>query len=239
MPNELTVGGLPEREFLMEIETLLRVGRAEDAANRLKTLLDGLCGPGCPLPTRFLTVGPKDVRLTGWNELPERIAEYDQRGKNITAIGIDFSSPRHCNRKPDENGLLDPHIETNFYTDGDGWPFSISDRAGLLECYQKSRPKWLGAPGWQGMFEEIDDTIAVEGIADLYGAAFRLQGTQDPTMNQRPAGVLGACYAAVLVHLAVRDFAPRNVLPRPMAVIVGSNEDYPFFNAPAFAAQGA
>ncbi len=236
MADDLIIGGLPEPEFRWEIEMYLRVGKADDAANRLKTLMEGFCGPGRPLPARFLTIGPEDVELDGWNNLPQAIEEYDKRGNNITAIGIDFSSPSHLGSFPDENGLLEPHIETNYYTDFVEWPFSTSDRTGLLGCYQSNISRWLGKPKWVGHFEELDDTISVKGIADLYGAVYRINRT-NPTTDEQQARVLGACYVAVLVHLAVRDFAPRNVLPRPMAVIVGSNDDYPFFHAPAFAAR--
>jgi hypothetical protein len=232
----ILVGGVPEGDFRIEIETLLRVGRADDAADRLRALLEGLCGSGRPLPGRFLTVEPKHVRLAGWDELPKRIAEYDRRGKSITAIEIAFSSPRHHALTPDATGSLDPHIETSFYCDGGAWPFSTCDRDGLLACYAANRGKWLGHPKWRGQFEEIDDTVSVKGIADLYGAVFRLTA-DGTTLDDQQARVVGACYVAVLVYLAVRDIAPRSVLPRPMAMFVGSNQDYPFFNAPAFAAQ--
>jgi hypothetical protein len=85
-------------------------------------------------------------------------------------------------------------------------------------------------------FEEIDDTISVKGVDDLYGALYKMDRKQ-ATTDEQQAAVLGACYVAVLLHLNVRDFAPRNILPRPMAVIVGSNEDYPFFQAPVFTAR--
>ena len=51
--------------------------------------------------------------------------------------------------------------------------------------------------------------------------------------------MLGASYIAVLVHLAVRETALRHGLPRPLAVLVGSNESYPFFDAPVIAASDA
>jgi hypothetical protein len=237
MVDKVIVGGVPARMFLMEIETLLREGRADEAADRLKGMLGGLCGEGLPLPGRFLTVRPQDVGIAGWEALPERIEEYDRRGAPITAIGIDFSWPGHQGRKPDENGWLDPHIETNFYCDGEEWPFSSCDRAGLLACYQRPGATWLGSPKWQGQFEELDNTISVEGIGDLYGAVYRVSATYPRRDAEEQARVVGACYVVVLVYLAVRDFAPREILPRPMAVIVGSNEDYPLFTAPVFAAR--
>lgn len=231
MWDKLKVGGLPEAVFLKEIETLLRVGWADEAASRLKTLLQDRCGPDRPLPSRFLTIQPADIELQGWHDLPHRIAEYDKRGKTITAIGIDFSWPGHRGLKPDETDCLDPLIETNYYTD-DPFPFSTADRAGLFKGYTGFRH------AWQGRFEEIDDTIAIKGIGDLYGALF-VPATDRPafTTVHQIAHVIGCCYVVALVHLAIRDVAPRHVLPRPMAVIVGSNQEFPFFNAAVYAAR--
>jgi hypothetical protein len=228
MDTDLTIDELSDREFCSEIEVLLRVGKADEAAGRLKTLLTGFCGSGHPLPARFLTVHPRDLDLVGWRDLTGRVKECEQNGKTISAIEIDFSSPSHFAVSPDQNGHLNPCIETMFFCD-DIWPFSTSDRAGLLAGYSQSGSEW------QGNFEDIDNTISIEGIADLYGATFLLRHAA--TTETRQARMLGACYVAVLVHLAIRDFAPRDVLPRPMAVIVGSNEDYPYFSAPAFAAR--
>jgi hypothetical protein len=228
MPVELVVNGLPEREFLKEIEGLLRKDQADAAVNRLKPLLGHVCGSGRPLPSRFLTVSPKNIELLGWSDLPTSIADYDRRGNKISAIGIDLSWPGHIGREPNDDGLLDPVIETNFYTD-DMWPFSTSDRDGLLAGYDQY------SCAWQGGFEEIDDTVQIGGISDLYGAVYLLKGTSDT--ESQTARVLGACCIVVLIYLALRDFAPRDVLPRPMAVILGSNEEYPFFKAPVFSAR--
>lgn len=233
----LTIDGMPESDFRIHVETLLRAGKAGDAAARLTALLGDLSGPGRPLPERFLTVSPQDVRLAGWNDLPQRIHDYDRPGKAITAIEIAFSSPSHRNLRPDSSGSMDPHFETTYYRDDVEWPFSACDRDGLLECYAPSRGKWLGNPKWRGQFEEIDETVSVQGIADLYGAVFRLTEIEQAHEDDMRARVVGASYVAVLVHLAIRDFAPRGVLPRPMAVFVGSNQDFPFYHAPAFAAR--
>ena len=228
MLNELVVDGLPEREFCKEIEDLLRGDEADVAADRLKLLLSAVCGPGRPLPSRFLSVSPKSIELIGWSNLPARITDYDRGDNEISAIGIDLSWPGHIGLEPNDDGLLDPVIETNFYSD-DAWPFSTSDRAGLLSGFDQY------SCAWQGGFEEIDDTVQINGISDLYGAVYLLKGITEP--ESQTARVLGACYIVVLIYLALRDCAPRDVLPRPVAVILGSNEDYPYFNAPVFAAR--
>jgi hypothetical protein len=228
MSDRLVVGGLPEDEFRREIEDLLRRDEADAAADRLRSLLSAVCGPGRPLPARFLTASPKSIEFPGWFKLPARIAEYDNKVSKISAIGIDLSSPGHIGQKPSDGGFLDPVIETNFYSD-DIWPFSTSDRVGLLAGYSQY------SCAWQGGFKEIDDTVQINGIADLYGAVYLLKEAAET--ESQTARVLGACFIVVLIYLALRDFAPRDVLPHPLAVILGSNEDYPYFSAPVFAAR--
>ena len=228
MVDELIIDGLSDRDFCKEIEDLLRRDEADAAADRLKSLLGAVCGPDRPLPSRFLTVDPKSIELIGWLNLPASITNYDRGDSKISAIGIDLSWLGHIGREPNDDGLLDPVVETNFYTD-DMWPFSTSDRAGLLSGYDQY------SCAWQGGFEEIDGTVQINGISDLYGAVYLLKGITEP--GSQTARVLGACYIVVLIYLALRDSAPRDVLPRPMAVILGSNEDYPYFNAPVFAAR--
>ena len=170
----------------------------------------------------------KRCRSGGFSDLAAGIEAYDRQGKRITAIEISFSSPSHRRRVPDEHGYLDPHMETGFYCDDADYPFSTLDRASLLHCYAPNRGKWLGNAKWQGAAEDVDDVITVTGIGDLYGAVFRLTKSGSGADEQQ-GRVLGACYLAVLVHVAVRDCAALHALARPMAVIVGSNQDYPFF----------
>lgn len=226
----VSIDGLEEPEFRWQVETLLRVGKADEAFARLKTLLPELCGDKHPLPDHFLTANPAQITLEGWNDLSLRIKEYDQPGKDITAIGIDFSSPSHFGEKASDGGFLDPHLETNFYSD-QCCPFSTADRTRLLEYYNPNKSRWLGGPKWGGCFEEIDDTLSVKGLGELYGAVSLCSKLPNPTDADKQAKVVGACFVAVLLHLAVRNSIAEKRLPRPMAVIVGSNDDYPFFNA--------
>jgi hypothetical protein len=43
---------------------------------------------------------------------------------------------------------------------------------------------------------------------------------------------LAACTSAILLHLAVKRTIETQGVPKPLAVLVGSNEDFPFFDAP-------
>lgn len=236
MLADITIDGMVEDEFRHAIETLLREGNADQAAKWLKSRLQAVCGDGLPLPERFLAVSPADVTVTGWEDIPSRLKRLDAAGSPVTAIGIDLSDPGHIGLAPDPSRLMPPHIETHFYTD-EAWPFSRSDRAGLLKGYEG------GAARWTGRFADVDDTIAIEGVDDLYGAVFALEhrcrAPGNVTDTEDRAYMLGASYIAVLVHLAVRETALRQGLPRPLAVLVGSNEFYPFFDAPVIAASEA
>lgn len=229
MLAEVTIDGMVEDEFRQAIETLLREGNADHAAKWLKSRLEAVCGDGLPLPARFLAVAPADITVTGWEDIPGRLERLDAIGSPITALGIDLGDP-------EETGSMTLHVETRFYTD-DGWPFSRYDRARLLAGYEGT-----GARPWAGSLADVDDTIGIEGIDDLYGLVLGLEYRRrdgEVSSTELRAHMLGASYIAVLVHLAVRETALQCGLPRPMAVLVGSNESYPCFDAPVIAAPDA
>lgn len=220
------IDGQSERAFRDGVEALLRQGEAEKALARLMPLLAPYCSDFGPFPARCLALTRRDVVVNGWDEAIARIAELERGGAaRITAIGVDISWPGHRDSRPDAEGALDPDIETNFYTDS-AWPFSTSDRAGLLAGYSGD------ASAWQGDFEDIDSAITVAGLGGLYGAIWRLKAKDARWIDEDRAAALAAMVVQTLLHLAVRDSAPLDALPRPMAILVGSNEDYPYFDAP-------
>lgn len=231
MTLQVSIQGKSEAEFRSGIQNLLREGRPDEALSCLRDLLAPLCHPAGILPDRFLSVGPADIELFGWNSLAAKIAALSQGGQTITALGIDFSHPSHFGLRPDSTGSLEPIIETNYYSDS-AWPFSTAERGGLVAgCAD-----W--GCEWGGSFEDIDDALSVSGMGDLYGAIFLLaERIRSPLSSDEEiqAHLLGACFVATLLHLKVRDHAIQNPPPWKLALIVGSNEDYPFFNAPVFA----
>ena len=236
MLAEITIDGMVDEEFRHAIEVLLREGQAEQAETWLRSRIALVSGPGLPLPERFPQITSADLLITGWEDIAGRLAHLDALGAPITAIGIDLSDPGHIGLSPDPSGLMPPHVETHYYSD-DAWPFSRSDRASLLGGYVGAASRWADR------FVEVDDTIGIAGIDDLYGAVFALEQRcrpgGDASEEERRAYMLGASFIAVLAHIAVRDTAMREGLPRPMAVLVGSNESYPFVAAPAVAAPDA
>ena len=65
-------------------------------------------------------------------------------------------------------------------------------------------------------------------MSALYGAvtAASIARNQDDAAGD--AYVLAACTSAIVLHLAVRKAIRTKGLPKPLAVLVGSNEDIPF-----------
>lgn len=233
MLADVMIDGQREDDFRQSIETMLRQGDADLAAARLQPLLEPLCGEGLPLPARFATVSASDLAVTGWDAVLARIADFDAAGTVITAVGADLSAPVHFGIAPDDQGLLDPIVETNFYTDA-AWAFSQCDRDALLGGYTAYGCEW------QGGFEHIDDCLRVTGVADLYGAVValeeRVRGAGPASEDERSAHLLASSLFAVLFHQALRDTVPDALAARNTAVVVGSNESFPFFDAPAVAA---
>lgn len=225
-------GAADDQAFRHELEAALRDGEPDTALARVRGALATLAQGGSTLAERCLAIGPEDITVAGWAALAGRVRALDRPGKPITAIGIDLSDPgAHSDRRPDATGRLDPHIETNYFSD-DAFSFSGSDRKALLAGYLGSGSKW------QGCFVDIDNTISIEGLADLYGPIYALERMHARGRNGGPdfeMAVVGSSYVAVLVHVAVLDAVRRQGLPRPMAVLVGSNESYPYFDAPAIA----
>ncbi|MCB2047351.1 MAG: hypothetical protein KDE32_03895 [Novosphingobium sp.] len=229
MPEEIIIDGLEEHAFRRSIENMLRNGRADEAVERLKKLLPECAGEGKVLPGRLLELSPEDINLAGWDRLADRVNEYSRASTPITAIGIGIGDPADLGIEPDAEGNLRPPLATSFYSDAT-FPFSETDRADLLEGYSA-----FGCE-WQGDHDRIDDTLAIEGIDDLYGAIVRLENdvanSDDPDSEDIRAGAIGACYLGVMVWQAARRAVIEKGLPRPMAILLVNSDAYPFFDAP-------
>lgn len=214
------------RNFAQRLEAMLREGEPEAALALVRQGLEAIADNGLPIVDIALATDPDALVLTGWDEVRQAIAREDARGKPITALGIDFSWPGHIGLQPDANGHMAPHIETNLYADLSDVAFSAASRAEMLEGYSGFGSKW------QGCFVDIDDLIGIEGLSALYGPVADEAGNRDSDDAAGDAYVLAACTSAILLHIAVKRAIVAGALPRPMAVLVGSNEDFPFFDAP-------
>lgn len=213
------------RAFAKRLEAMLREGEPEAALALVHQGLAVMADNRLPIVDIALATDPGALVLTGWDDVAQAISSEEARGKTITALGIDFSWPGHVGLQPDANGQMAPHIETNLYADLNDMAFSKASRADILEGYSRSGSRW------QGCFVEIDDLIGVEGLSALYGPVAEA-GDRDSDDAAGDAYVLAACTSAILLHIAVKRAIAAGALPRPMAVLVGSNEDFPFFDAP-------
>ncbi|MBV1918942.1 MAG: hypothetical protein KUG65_12900 [Sphingomonadaceae bacterium] len=229
MPEEITINGLEEHAFRRSIETMLRNGRADQAADELRALLPAYAGDDKVLPARLLEITVDQLKFTGWDQIATKIDEYGRTESPITAVGIGIGDPEDMGIYPDANGHLTPPLETSFFSDAT-YPFSETDRDDLLEGYSSYGCEW------QGDYDKADKTLAIEGIDDLYGAIAALENqvstSAQPSAQDICAGAVGACYLGVLVFQAARDAAVKQGLPRPLVVLLVNSDAYPFFDAP-------
>lgn len=220
-------GSIAARDaFLKELEGVMRSGEPEIALERARTRLSAISGANPRLGELAMETDFHDVTLKGWHELGARLEEVDRLDEPVTALGIDLSWPGHAGTKPDALGKLAPSIETNYYADLSTLAFSAADRPSLLSGYSTYGSEW------QGAFLDLDSLISVDGLDELYGAvqvANKDAGKDDAGGD---AHALSAAIAAILLHLAVKHTIEQRGLPRKLAVLVGSNEDYPYFDAP-------
>ena len=111
---------------------------------------------------------------------------------------------------------------------------ALTSRAALLEGYGP-----YGAE-WQGGMADIDNLLSITGLEQVYGVVYPLVETvgaaAEPDPLDADAMRLGAAFVAVRVHQAVARAITLLGLPRRLTVIVGSNESYPFYDAPVVSA---
>lgn len=227
--STITVDGLNEETFRRVIEGRLRLGKPDEAIDKLRLLLVPYAGPGRILPERFLTVQSADLHISGWDALGDAIARLDQPGWPITAVSVAFGWPGEDLPRPDPEGRLKPLIDTGFFTDR-AYPFSHSSREDLLDGYSYHGCTWADET------EAVEQVLSLEGIDDLHGALAgleaRLLDSEEPDDEEIRAGSLGACLLSALLVKAVGERVERDGLPRPLCVMAGSNGVYPYFDAP-------
>lgn len=225
----ITIDGLIEEDFRRSIQNRLREGRPNLALERLRGLLAPYAGPGRILPERFLTVDAADFSLIGWDTLGDAVCQHERPDHPVTGLSIAFGWPGDDTPELDAEGGLQPHIETSYYTD-EAFPFSRCKREDLLEGYS------FHGCTWSGDSVATDTTLSLEGIDDLHGALAKLEArllaSDEPDEDDIRAGSLGACLLSALLVQAVTERIARDGLPRPLCVMAGSSEVYPYFDAP-------
>jgi hypothetical protein len=227
--NAIVIGGLNEEDFRRSIENRLREGRAGLAIDRLRGLLEPYAGEGKILPERFITVAPQDLVLRGWEGLGDALRRRDLPGHLISAISVSFGWAGEEPPVPDAEGRLNPPIEIGYYSDN-AFPFSQSTRDDLLGGYSSFGCTWTGDA------ESTDSALGLDGIDDLHGALAQLEArllaSDAPDEDGIRAGSLGSCLLSALLVQAVTDRIAADGLPRPLCVMAGSNDVYPYFDVP-------
>ncbi|RVQ65294.1 hypothetical protein EKN06_13730 [Croceicoccus ponticola] len=215
--------------FLGDVEALLRRGQPDVAASILESQLGDLAEEGDELAKLCLKVPVSAIRLVGWEQLAEKLKKFDRPDKRITALSVDISAPFEMPLLEQKHGnFYEPDLDTVFYSDS-AFPFSGAHREDLLDCYT---PK--GGP-WSGGFEHVDATIAVRGMGGIYGEVLLAQRRCRPDDHNDPmeqdSAVLASAFVAVRLHQAIKSTAEGRGMPRPMMLMVGNNESFPYFDA--------
>lgn len=206
-----------ERAFRDKIERLLRDGEADAALAEIDLCLREISAT--PFAALALGVDRAEVMLTGWEGLASRIAALDAHGQPITAIAIDFAG------LDGEDAAAPATLECSYYCD-EVFPFSKSDRTKLDAACGRSGPRWRGS------HEHADRDLGLSGLGQLH-VAYRavlphIERGELSELADYDAPRLCAMRAAVLLHIAVARAIAEHGLPRPLTVLCGGDEHFPY-----------
>ncbi|WP_066553167.1 hypothetical protein [Croceicoccus bisphenolivorans] len=216
-----------ERAFRGRVEGMLRDGEPDLALAEIDARLNDISAS--PFARLAMTVDPDSVKVTGWGSIGRNIESLDLHGQPISAVSIDFADPAAAGRVSDSDMKMRPVLETSYYCD-DVYAFSTSDRATINSGYGRAGSRW------QGGYEHLDREVNVTGLDALYGAYHsvlpHMERGELTELADYDAPRLCAMRAAVLLHRAIARAIAEEGLIRPMAILCGSNDDYPYFDAP-------
>ena len=218
-------------DFLGDVEALLRRGQPDVAAGLLEAQLGDLADEGSELAKLCLKVPVSAVRITGWEQLGPQLEKLDRPNKPITAVSIDISAPFEMPVLQEKHGnFYEPDLDTVYYSDS-LFRFSRTDRETMLDAYTNK-----GGP-WHGHFENVDSLIGVRGLGGIYGevliAQKRCKGDDHEDAMDHDATALASAFVAVRLHQAIKATAEGRGMPRPITLMVGNNESFPFYDAAA------
>jgi hypothetical protein len=217
-----------QRDLCRRLEAMLRDGEAPAALALVRQGLEALADQELAIVDIALATRPEALAISGWDKVAATLAREEAGGKRITMIGIDLTGSCREGIIPAVGDEVPPYLETSYFEDVPEIAFSTASRAQIRAAYAD-----YGAP-WAGCFAEIDGAVEIAGLSRLYSAVVNAKaaGHRDREDAEGDAYVLASCAAAILLHLAVRQHIAAHGLPRPMAFLVGSNEDFPYFDAP-------
>jgi hypothetical protein len=207
-----------ESAWIEEMRSLLSVGRADEAYDRLMAALDGFDGLLASICKETSAV---DVTVEGWDDLLPILGEWE--GPAITGITLGLTNP------PDlvfEIGrTFEPELLLGLYSD-EAFPFSTAANSEVLaECGEE-------LPAWSGAEEDVEFYCTVGGLAELNTALINckhrrfLRDGRDGVEGRAPGGyvefVLGSWLLATRFLQAAQRAVAEHGLPAGCRLIVGS-----------------
>jgi hypothetical protein len=208
------------------VAELIRSDRHDEAEAVLTGLLKSV-------PSEFggicLGLGAEHVAVSGWEKFNTRIEAISAGSRPVTAVGIDITD--HGDLR-DAEGRRDQALETSYYFDDATFTFSGTNREELL-----ARTNGGATAPWVGNFAELDASLSISGLAQLYDALINrpvrlwshMRSQEDRFENL--GAFLGSWFRLLRVHQAVKRGLSENGLARDLPVIVGTNEVAPYFTA--------
>lgn len=217
-------------QFLGNVQSLMRRGQPDVAAGLIEAQIMDLADGRHPIAKLTAATPVSAVRLLGWEDLGPAFERHDQPGAPVTAISVDISAPVALPEPDDKNAAYrEPDLETLFFTD-ESFAFSRASRDDIREAYGPS------AGAWRGAFEDASGDLMVRGLGGLYGEVLTYERMKRDgealTPADHDAWALGSAFVAVRLHQAIHAVIEGRGLPRPVTVLVGSNEAFPQFDAP-------
>lgn len=215
--------------FMGDVQALMRRGQPDVAASIVEAQLAELADEGHELAKECGRLPLDAVRLMGWEKLTANLTVRENKTRPITAMSIDLSGPLENAATGDGDEVREPTLETIYYSDNP-FKFSEATRDSLIETYGKR------AGQWHGSFEDIGGELSVRGLGRVYGSAIALAARCKAGECDNPAdhdaATLAQAFVSVRLHQLMKAVIEGRGLPRPMTVLVGSNEAYPHFDAP-------
>lgn len=200
------------------LRELIRAGAFDELEERLTRWDDRHPSRFSPL---WREVAADDVAITGWDQLHADIQELTDRGKQVTAVGIDLTG--HA----EGDG---PAFEVSYYDDGP-YSFSTASRDDMLRENESYGTRWAGG------FIDIESPLSCSGLERLHEA---VMGYADrhwlPRRDEAPptdfAGYTLAIWALYSrVHQAIKRALRKHGMPRPMPVLVEEHDFGPWLGS--------
>ncbi|HSG33405.1 MAG TPA: hypothetical protein VLA37_02640 [Sphingomonadaceae bacterium] len=209
-----------EERFVDKVRRQIEGGYLDSAEVMLMSELAAL---NRDLAHQCMELKRSDVRLEGWPELLDALAQFE--GEDITGIAIGMGN--ELDLAFEKGQLHVPYITLGIYSDG-GYAFSGASRKDLLDQLAGD------VPAWAGHEEDIEVYMEVTGLEALNTALIHHKQRhflRDRRTAEAPEGyveyVLACWLRALRFHQAVGAELARHGLPGRIPVISGTFDMQP------------